>query len=121
MLEGAGFVVDLAGSGEMSIAAAGTEDYDLILMDIQMPFMDGFEATKAIRAGEAKHERRRTPIIAVTAHAIEGYREMCIEAGMEDYITKPLKKKTFLEIITRWAAPASVTENNETTDSGTVI
>ena len=91
MLELGGYEVDLAGSGAESVAAFCKQSYDVILMDLQMPVMDGFDATKAIRAREQQGDR--TPIIAVTAHAIVGYREKCLKNGMDDYITKPLRKK----------------------------
>lgn|GEM_PF-2524112 len=100
MLELGGYSVDLAGSGEESITAVCRNAYDLILMDLQMPVMDGFDATKAIRTWE--NGRQRTPIIAVTAHAIVGYREKCIENDMDDYITKPLRKKELLDMVGKW-------------------
>ncbi len=100
MLELGGYAVDLAGSGEESITAVCRKDYDLILMDLQMPVMDGFEATKAIRTSE--NGKHRTPIIAVTAHAIAGYREKCLENDMDDYITKPLRKKELLDMVGKW-------------------
>ncbi len=100
MLEIGGYTVDLAGSGEESITAVCRSDYDLILMDLQMPMMDGFEATKAIRTSE--NGKQRTPIIAVTAHAIAGYREKCLENDMDDYITKPLRKKELLDMVAKW-------------------
>ena len=102
ILELGGYTVDLAGSGEESITAVCRSDYDLILMDLQMPVMDGFDATKAIRAWESGNRGSRIPIIAVTAHAIVGYREKCIENDMDDYITKPLRKKDLLDIVSKW-------------------
>jgi two-component system, sensor histidine kinase and response regulator len=104
ILELGGYSVDLAGSGEESITAVCRSDYDLILMDLQMPVMDGFDATKAIRAWESRNGSSRTPIIAVTAHAIVGYREKCIENDMDDYITKPLRKKDLLDIVRKWVS-----------------
>ncbi len=102
ILENAGYKVDLAENGKMAIEAAMTNRYDLILMDVQMPVMDGFSATREIRALERKQNLGRTPIVALTAHAIVGYREKCLEHDMDDYITKPLKKKILLETIDRW-------------------
>ncbi|MGH7791898.1 MAG: PAS domain S-box protein, partial [Thermodesulfobacteriota bacterium] len=103
VLEIAGYRVDLAENGEKAIEAVINTPYDLILMDVQMPVMDGFTATREIRTLEKNRNLRRTPIIALTAHAIVGYREKCLEHDMDDYITKPLKKKILLETIERWA------------------
>ena len=104
ILELGGYAVDLAGSGEESITAVCRCDYDLILMDLQMPVMDGFDATKAIRTWESGKGSCRTPIIAVTAHAIEGYRDKCIDNDMDDYITKPLRKKDLLGLVSKWVS-----------------
>jgi CheY-like chemotaxis protein len=71
-------------------------------MDVQMPEMDGFEATRAIRAWEREHSVARAPIIAMTAHAIAGYREQCLQQGMDDYLTKPLRKDLLLQTVRRY-------------------
>ncbi len=105
ILEKAGYIVDMADNGKKALSAAKTNYYNLILMDIQMPVMDGFKATKAIRLWEKKNERKRVHIVALTAHAISGYREICLANGMDDYITKPLKKKILIDTVVKWLAP----------------
>jgi PAS domain S-box-containing protein len=100
ILEKAGYVVDIVENGMRAVEAYRRYRYDLILMDIQMPEMDGFEATKRIR--EIEGEGERVPIIALTAHAMKGYREKCLENDMDDYITKPLNKKVLIEKIDKW-------------------
>jgi osomolarity two-component system sensor histidine kinase NIK1 len=79
------------------VEAVGRHKYDIIIMDIQMPVMDGFEATRTIRQIEVAESKMRTPIIALTAHAIQGYREECLKNGMDDYLTKPVRKKRLMQ------------------------
>jgi len=107
MLSKAGYQVNVAGTGREAVEkyTAAPGNYDLIFMDIQMPDMDGIEATRAIREfhqsagnGTAGH----IPIVAMTAHAMKGDRERCIEAGMDDYTTKPIKRETVLNILEKW-------------------
>ena len=90
MLERSGHKVTIAVNGQEAVAAFARQPFDLVLMDIQMPVMDGFEATQAIRDQE-KDSGRHTPIIALTAHAISGYREKCLALGLDDYLSKPMK------------------------------
>lgn len=99
ILQKAGYVVDLAVNGQRAVEQVQACRYDLILMDIQMPVMDGFAATTAIRQHEQQTGQESVPIIALTAHAIEGYRERCLESGMDDYLTKPIKRDRLLETI----------------------
>ena len=95
MLEKQGHLVTGVRDGKEAVEAMDTGIFDVILMDVQMPNMNGFEATAAIREKE-KNSDRHTPIIAMTAHAMKGDREMCIEAGMDDYVPKPLKADELL-------------------------
>jgi CheY-like chemotaxis protein len=97
MLGKAGYQVDVASNGVEAVEryTSAPDDFDLIFMDVQMPEMDGKEATQAIR--QKGHDR--VPIIAMTAHAMKGDREMCLEAGMNDYITKPIKREAVFSII----------------------
>ena len=95
--------VALAEDGRMALQLASYEPFDAILMDMQMPELSGLEATKAIRAHEAAAGTRRTPIIALTANAMQSDREQCLEAGMDDYISKPIKALDLNEKLARWA------------------
>jgi two-component system sensor histidine kinase/response regulator len=111
-LQTAGYQVDLAENGQQAVEAFKRKQHDLILMDIQMPVMGGYEATKAIRDLEIElseigdkrdsTESEGIPIIAMTAHALQGYKEKCLEAGMDDYITKPFRRKELLDIVNKW-------------------
>ncbi len=94
-----GFIITEAVDGQKAVELASEVMFDLILMDVQMPVMDGFEATKIIRASETT---RKIPIIAMTAHALKGDRERCIEAGMDDYITKPIRAAELIQIIKKY-------------------
>jgi CheY-like chemotaxis protein len=89
MLEKKGHIVTAVENGQEALKALETSLFDLILMDVQMPVMDGFEATEAIRKREAR-TGGHMPIIAMTAHAMKGDRERCLDSGMDDYTTKPL-------------------------------
>jgi PAS domain S-box-containing protein len=105
ILEKAGYRVEIAANGQLAVEAAKSFLYDLILMDVQMPVLDGLKATKQIRDLERRKQAGRVPIIALTAHAIQGYREKCLECDMDDYVTKPLKKKILLEKVLQWTEP----------------
>ncbi|QDU97215.1 PAS domain S-box protein [Lignipirellula cremea] len=97
-----GWNCDIAGNGREAIAALEEQDYDLVLMDCQMPEMDGFEATREIRRRESDGRRTgRMPIIALTANAIKGDRERCIAAGMDDYLSKPFDPKSLVAAVHR--------------------
>jgi two-component system sensor histidine kinase/response regulator len=100
MLNKAGYQVEVAHDGKEAVEKYKTSpsDFDLIFMDVQMPRMDGMEATKTIR-GEGFDS---IPIIAMTAHAMKGDRERCLEVGMDDYISKPIKRELVFEILDKW-------------------
>jgi len=100
LLEKAGLRADVVANGCQAVAAIGKATYDLVLMDCQMPEMDGFEATAEIRRLEGSS--RHTTICALTAHAMAGDRERCIDAGMDDYISKPLTVAVLHSKIDHW-------------------
>jgi CheY-like chemotaxis protein len=99
-------------NGRKAIEALEHNHFDLVLMDVQMPEMDGFEATKAIRAREAV-DGQHVPIIAMTAHAMKGDRERCIEVGMDDYVPKPVSANTLLAAINALVPEDSISSEND--------
>ncbi|MGF7210281.1 PAS domain S-box-containing protein [Skermanella aerolata] len=101
-LQKLGHTVDIANNGAEAVKALSGKNYDLILMDVQMPEMDGFEATAAIRA--LPGEKRRIPIIAMTANALPSDCERCLAAGMDDYIAKPVHQRILVDLIEKWGA-----------------
>ncbi|MPZ42961.1 MAG: response regulator [Betaproteobacteria bacterium] len=114
MLEALGCAADCAGNGREAVAEAAARYYDLVLMDCQMPELDGFAATSAIREREAAGELpaadgqpapRRLPIVALTANAMRGDRERCLQAGMDDYLAKPFSQDQLRELLERWVQP----------------
>jgi CheY-like chemotaxis protein len=102
MLGRIGCAVETAATGREAVERFAPGRYDLVLMDCQMPDMDGFEATAAIRALEAGGASH-TPIVALTANAIEGDRDQCLAAGMDDYLAKPFRLSELRRIVTRWS------------------
>jgi CheY-like chemotaxis protein len=109
LLRALGYRTDTADDGLAAIEAARTNGYDAILMDVQMPLMDGYTATRHIRAHETGPRR---PIIAMTAAAVEGERERCLEAGMDDYLPKPISPRALLEKLERWLGTDAETRRN---------
>lgn len=99
MLDKIGCRVDVEDNGLSAIEAVGRKPYDLVLMDVQMPVMDGIEATRNIRKTLSKKE---LPIIALTAHALREFREQCEDAGMNDFLTKPIRAAELIEMIQKW-------------------
>jgi len=106
LLEKRGYQVAVAGNGEEALEALDRQVFDLVLMDVQMPKMDGLQATAAIRKGEVK-SGKHIPIIAMTAHAMAGDKEHCLEAGMDDYITKPIRLEQLLDVLERYSLVTS--------------
>ncbi len=115
LIQQMGYKPDIAGNGLEALAALDRQQYDLIFMDIQMPEMDGMEATRVIR--ERQRDRARYPnykssivIVAMTANAMTGDREKCIAGGMDDYLSKPVRPEDVRKVIERWASTATVPE-----------
>jgi CheY-like chemotaxis protein len=102
MLKKTGITVDTAENGLEAVQKTREHAYDLVFMDIQMPVMDGIQATREIREGFPN-----LPIIAMTAHALKGDREICIAAGMNDYLSKPIRREQVMAMIEKWAPPGS--------------
>ena len=100
MLSKSGYQIDAVDNGREALEAVQARAYDLVLMDVSMPEMDGLDASRAIRA--LSGDVRRIPIIAMTAHAMESDREKCLAAGMNDYVTKPVDRPKLLEAVARW-------------------
>lgn len=102
IFERKGMNVEIVDNGEKALEAARNNRYDIIFLDINMPRMDGYEATRKIRKEEAEGER--VPIIALTASAMKGDRETCLEAGMDDYVSKPINRKELNQVLDKWIA-----------------
>ena len=98
LLEKQGHQVTVTANGREALAALDRQKFDVVLMDVQMPEMDGFEATTAIRLRE-QHTGAHLPIIAMTAHAMQGDRQRCVAAGMDDYISKPISNGELIAIL----------------------
>lgn len=102
MLEQMDFHVDICENGLEAINQLKNNSYELILMDCQMPEMDGYEATSKIRKGEAGNNHSGTPIIALTANAMRGDREKCLEVGMNEHLAKPFEESTLRNMLSKW-------------------
>ncbi len=107
ILKKLGLRADAVANGAEAVKALESIPYDLVLMDVQMPVMDGLEAARRIRSPESKVRNRAIPILAMTAHAMQGDRERCLEAGMNDYLSKPVSPQALAEALARWLPPQS--------------
>jgi two-component system, sensor histidine kinase and response regulator len=105
ILRKAGFTADVVENGREVLDALDTRPYDLVLMDVQMPEMDGFEATALIRA-RSSEQVSRTPVVAMTAHAMKEDRDRCLAAGMDDYGSKPINPQQLIEVVEKWTGRA---------------
>ncbi len=138
-LTASGYTVDLVENGQQAVEAFMRTPYDLILMDIQMPVLNGLDATQKIRAMERKLDRCRTPIIALTANAMQGDEEKCLAAGMDGYLTKPVHRHLLVKSADHWiggargksgrsrsssgktGSPMTVTDGAEVMDTATAV
>ncbi len=102
MLEGSNFDLSWAPSGQAALTLLRDVPYDIVLMDVEMPGMDGYQTTEALRELEKELGRQRTPVVALTAHAFEEHRQRCLQAGCDDFQVKPVPKARLLEILETW-------------------
>jgi CheY-like chemotaxis protein len=102
ILKRLGITASVANNGKEALEELKKQSFDLVLMDVQMPVMDGYEATRILRSSSFESLNRETPVIAMTAYAMKGDREKCLESGMNDYTTKPITIVSLANIIARW-------------------
>ena len=107
ILKKLGLRVDVVANGAEALKALEALSYDLVLMDVQMPEMDGFEATRAIRDPQSRVLNHQVTIVAMTANAMQGDREKCVQAGMNDYLTKPIERSALVAVLEKWLKPNS--------------
>ncbi|MCK5348266.1 MAG: response regulator, partial [Desulfobacula sp.] len=113
ILQNFGYIAQIASNGKECLAMLSEQDFDIVLMDIQMPEMDGLTATRLVRADNSTVLNPEVPIVAMTAHAMAGYREICLEAGMTDYITKPINPKILIEKISQYLPEKSIEKKED--------
>lgn len=108
LLEDFGYDYDVANNGQEALEKVREQPFNLVLMDVQMPGIDGFEATHFIREWEKEKNAARIPIIGMTAHALAGDRERCLAAGMDDYVPKPFHPDVFKEKLEKYLGAANL-------------
>ena len=119
MLDHMGCQVRIAGNGVDALSSLALFDFDLVLMDVQMPELDGLKATRRLR--EQRGRNARIPVIALTAHAMSGFREQCLEAGMNDYLSKPIERDKLAQCLERWLLHRHVQETGPLSDPGALV
>jgi signal transduction histidine kinase/DNA-binding response OmpR family regulator/HPt (histidine-containing phosphotransfer) domain-containing protein len=113
MLDSLGFSIDVAENGQVALDMLAQKEYSLVLMDCQMPVLDGYEATRELRRREHRSGGRRTPVIAVTAHAMADERAKVLRAGMDDFVTKPVQLEPLRRMLEHWLSDAMLFEQAE--------
>ena len=108
LLEKHGFQVVVAGNGRAALSAISEQNFDLVLMDVQMPELDGLQATRTLREME-RQGGKKLPVVAMTAHAMQGDRDRCLAAGMTAYVSKPVRPEELFKVIDEVLAAAAVT------------
>jgi len=116
LLETVGYSVEVVVDGFQAVAAAQATQFDLILMDVHMPVMDGLDATRRIR--ELPGEAGAVPIVAMTANAMASDRDACLAAGMNDFVSKPFDAEAFLTVVARWLEPSDDAQLGHRHDGG---
>src|SRR5690606_30500981 len=111
MLTSLGYDVDIAVNGKEGIDAVVAGNYHVVLMDCEMPEMNGYDATRALR--QLTSDKRDIPVIAMTAHALPGERNRCFEAGMDDYVSKPVRREALADALQRWVEKRHVPARSE--------
>jgi len=120
LLQKQGHSVEAAGNGALALKALARDTFDLVLMDLQMPVMNGYDATQAIRAGE-RDTGGHIPVVALTAHAMRGDREICLNAGMDDYLCKPIHPMELVAVLERWGRPRTTSPQSDSLTSEVIL
>jgi CheY-like chemotaxis protein len=118
MLARLGVTVTVAEHGRQALDLVAAQPFDLVFMDCQMPVMDGYEATAALRVREARERLPRMPVIAMTANALAGDRERCLACGMDDHVAKPVQERQLAESLRSWLPKRTQTHIPESHSSG---
>jgi CheY-like chemotaxis protein len=114
MLKKLGLLVVVAANGQEALDRFTSDrNFNLVFMDVQMPVMDGFEATRQLRLFESEHSLKRTPVVALTANAMAEDREACLAAGMDSFLAKPMSKQALREIVMSWGGLVIVPASEE--------